>query len=59
LAHGDVFYSLGAYAEAGTFKTEALPVVSEKKKDKKEESPTLMLKIESQWLKLNNKKLVK
>jgi len=54
------FLLLNNHAEHGSIRTESLQLQYEKKpKEKTSRNPTLMIKIEVQWVKLNNKNLVK
>jgi len=54
---GRTVLGLTQFADAGTIRTQSLPVQLKDKKEKK--SPTIMIKIETNWLKINNKAIVK
>jgi len=54
---GRTVLGLTQFADAGTIRTQSLPVQLKDKKEKK--SPTIMIKIETSWLKINNKAIVK
>jgi len=52
--------NLADYSDHGTIKIETLQMsMAKERKSKEKRNPTLMIKIETQWLKLNNKVLVK
>jgi len=52
--------NLADFSEHGTIRTETLQIAfAKERKSKEKRNPSLMVKIETQWLKLNNKVLVK